>query len=157
MKFFKKNVFLFLASCLSCRSDLVTDRRLNHLWFLDLGKKGRCSLDLDMTEDRVFQFHLTWQGRRMQHWGWWKKVGVFEPESNENAWKEVKVIIFSSVQLLSRVQLFATPWIAARQASLSITYSQSSRMWQTLWLWGKVHCFYALISYGILGSNYVLL
>ena len=27
----------------------------------------------------------------------------------------------SSVQLLSRVQLFATPWIAARQASLSIT------------------------------------
>ena len=28
---------------------------------------------------------------------------------------------FSLVQLLSRVQLFATPWIAARQASLSIT------------------------------------
>ena len=33
---------------------------------------------------------------------------------------------FSSVQLLSRVRLFATPWIAARQASLSITSSQSS-------------------------------
>ena len=32
---------------------------------------------------------------------------------------------FSSVQLLSRVRLFATPWIAARQASLSITNSQS--------------------------------
>ena len=32
----------------------------------------------------------------------------------------------SSVQLLSRVQLFATPWIAARQASLSITNSRSS-------------------------------
>ena len=32
----------------------------------------------------------------------------------------------SSVQLLSRVQLFATPWIAACQASLSITNSQSS-------------------------------
>ena len=28
---------------------------------------------------------------------------------------------FSSVQSLSRVQLFATPWITARQASLSIT------------------------------------
>ena len=28
---------------------------------------------------------------------------------------------FSSVQLLSRVQLFATPWAAAAQASLSIT------------------------------------
>ena len=33
---------------------------------------------------------------------------------------------FSSVQLLSHVQLFATPWIAARQASLSIINSRSS-------------------------------
>ena len=31
--------------------------------------------------------------------------------------------IFSSVQLLSRVQLFATPWTAACQTSLSITNS----------------------------------
>ena len=30
---------------------------------------------------------------------------------------------FSSVESLSRVQLFATPWTAARQASLSITNS----------------------------------
>ena len=34
--------------------------------------------------------------------------------------------MFSSVQLLSRVRLFATPWIAACQASLSITNSWSS-------------------------------
>ena len=33
---------------------------------------------------------------------------------------------FSSVQSLSRVRLFATPWIAARQASMSITNSRSS-------------------------------
>ena len=33
---------------------------------------------------------------------------------------------FSSVQLLSHVQLFATPWTAAYQASLSITNSRSS-------------------------------
>ena len=33
---------------------------------------------------------------------------------------------FSSVQSLSRVWLFATPWIAAHQASLSITNSRSS-------------------------------
>ena len=33
---------------------------------------------------------------------------------------------FSSVQSLSHVQLFATPWIAARQASLSMTNSRSS-------------------------------
>ena len=32
---------------------------------------------------------------------------------------------FSSVQSLSHVQLFATPWISARQASLSITNSKS--------------------------------
>ena len=32
---------------------------------------------------------------------------------------------FSSVQSFSRVWLFATPWITARQASLSITNSQS--------------------------------
>ena len=33
--------------------------------------------------------------------------------------------LFSSVQSLSRVWFFETPWIAARQASLSITNSQS--------------------------------
>ena len=36
------------------------------------------------------------------------------------------IITFSSVQLLSLVRLFATPWTAARQASLSVTNSQSS-------------------------------
>ena len=49
-----------------------------------------------------------------------------------NIWKKLQStfillgIIFSSVQLLSCVQLFATPWIAARQASLFITNSRSS-------------------------------
>jgi len=33
--------------------------------------------------------------------------------------------VFSSVQLLSLVQLFVTPWTTAHQASLSITKSQS--------------------------------
>ena len=33
--------------------------------------------------------------------------------------------LFSSVQSLSHVRLFVTPWTAARQASLSITNSQS--------------------------------
>ena len=36
-----------------------------------------------------------------------------------------KVLQFSSVESLSRVRLFATPWIAALQASLSITNSRS--------------------------------
>ena len=39
--------------------------------------------------------------------------------------KRFLIIQFSSVQLLSHVQLFVTPWTAARQASLSITNSQS--------------------------------
>ena len=38
----------------------------------------------------------------------------------------LSVLQFSSVQSLSHVQLFATPWIAAHQASLSITNSGSS-------------------------------
>ena len=52
----------------------------------------------------------------------------------QNMWGKVKSYIDltwestvgrSSVQLLSRVQLFVTPWIAAHQASLSITNSRS--------------------------------
>ena len=35
------------------------------------------------------------------------------------------IVIFNSVQLLSHVWLFATPWTSARQASLSITNSPS--------------------------------
>jgi len=38
----------------------------------------------------------------------------------------LSIVQFSSVQSLSHVQLFATPWIPARQASLSITNSRSS-------------------------------
>ena len=38
---------------------------------------------------------------------------------------QITWIQFSSVQSLSRVQLFATPWTAAHQASLSITNFQS--------------------------------
>ena len=43
-------------------------------------------------------------------------------------WKKMKTasVQFSSVQSLSRVRLFVTPRIAARQASLSITNSRSS-------------------------------
>ena len=48
--------------------------------------------------------------------------------SNITTYKNTTLNIyqFSSVQSLSHVRLFVTPWIAARQASLSITNSQSS-------------------------------
>ena len=41
-------------------------------------------------------------------------------------WEKEILALFSSVQSLNHVRLFATPWIAARQASLSITISRSS-------------------------------
>ena len=48
---------------------------------------------------------------------------------------------FSSVQSLSRIWLFVTPWIAARQASLSITNSQSSlRLTLSPALWDLLEC-----------------
>ena len=55
-------------------------------------------------------------------------VVSFERKEDERGWvvDSQTVIQFSSVQSLSRVRLFATPRIAAHQASLSITNSQSS-------------------------------
>jgi len=47
---------------------------------------------------------------------WWD----YEEEIREEIWSSL-----SSVQFLSHVRLFANPWTAARQASLSITNSQS--------------------------------
>ena len=47
-------------------------------------------------------------------------------DSIQRIWQRGRNDTFSSVQLLSRVQLFETPWITARQASLSITNSRSS-------------------------------
>ena len=46
--------------------------------------------------------------------------------SNDLNHLKFKHTSFSSVQLLSRVRLFVTPWITARQASLSIANSRSS-------------------------------
>ena len=45
---------------------------------------------------------------------------------NENNHRLAPFASISSVQSLSRVRLFATPWITAHQASLSITLSRSS-------------------------------
>ena len=42
------------------------------------------------------------------------------------SWLPLESFLLCSVQSLSRVRLFATPWIAACQASLSITNSRSS-------------------------------
>ena len=56
-------------------------------------------------------------------WQWWQGgclwLWLFNPLYNQY------IYFFSSVQSLSRVRLFATPWTAASQASLSITNSWS--------------------------------
>ena len=52
-------------------------------------------------------------------------------------------VCIRSDQSLSRVWLFATPWIAARQASLSITNSRSSYI--------SIHC---KIEYHLFYSSY---
>ena len=49
-----------------------------------------------------------------------------ELSSCEKTWRNLNASVqFSSVQLFSRVRIFATPWTAAYQASLFITNSQS--------------------------------
>ena len=57
--------------------------------------------------------------------------GVAKSQTQQSDWTELNRYTkfhfqFSSVQSFSRVRLFVIPWIAARQASLSITNSQSS-------------------------------
>ena len=74
------------------------------------------------------------RGKSHQMSGNWKmgrRSGVSRIKNTQKRgfrwWETVFPISqFSSVQLLSRVRLFATPWIAARQASLTITNSRSS-------------------------------
>ena len=52
-----------------------------------------------------------------------QKIAELQLVSHFNT--EILLLCFSSVQLLSRIRLFVTPWTAARQATLSITNSQS--------------------------------
>ena len=55
------------------------------------------------------------------------KIGVQILSGKEVEWEDNNVVDLTFVvfQLLSHVQLFVTSWTAARQASLSITNSQS--------------------------------
>ena len=56
---------------------------------------------------------------------WMKLETIIQSEVSQKE-KHQYSIQFSSVQSLSRIWIFATPWITARQASLSITNSRSS-------------------------------
>ena len=71
---------------------------------------------------RVLLTH-PWKGCSVWLWSW---HGIFRNSKAHGVFMEcLQFSGMSSVQSLSRVQLFPTPWIAARQASLSITNSQS--------------------------------
>jgi len=56
----------------------------------------------------------------------WRDIFPKEIYKWSTSTEKILNITDHSVQLLSRVRLFATPWTAARQASLSITNSGSS-------------------------------
>ena len=72
---------------------------------------------------------LVWVTRKNYHVG--HKLGKNGKSKNEDQVQYLSknryhpLIPFSSVQSLSHVQLFVTPWTAAHQASLSVTNSQS--------------------------------
>ena len=66
-----------------------------------------------------------------------------EEERNDLSCSSIILIQNQSVQLLSRVRLFATPWTAALQVSLSMTNSQS------------LHKFMSIKS--VMSSNHLIL
>ena len=65
----------------------------------------------------------SWLKGRMKWYPWSLKMPYFSWFSN--SFPSSLLHVHYSVQSLSRVRLFVTPWTAARQASLSITNSQS--------------------------------
>ena len=54
-----------------------------------------------------------------------RHTGEKTDEKGGRSWTDVSTSHVVAVQLPSRVRLFATPWTAARQASLSLTISWS--------------------------------
>ena len=64
-------------------------------------------------------YSFTIRAPSRKFWNWEVQVLQLCPSFSRLCW------LFSSVQSLSHVWLFATPWTAAHQASLSITNSQS--------------------------------
>ena len=99
-------------------------------------------LFLVISKIRIWQLCLSLCGRPDQLWSMFLCGACFQVKEDVQAWakflpvggRDTIVIFFltkkhfwwfSSVQSLIRVWLFATPWIAAHQASLSITNPRS--------------------------------
>ena len=90
-------------------------------------KAGRFGEETPIWDQIQFLDHHIKEKRRLYLLPYYfMMVSVCAPGHYPWGEKKATVPCISSVQLLSRVQLFATPWTAAGQASLSITNSQSS-------------------------------
>ena len=90
--------------------------------FEQCSNKGPYSQNHGFTSNRVWMWDLDHKkDRALKNWCFWTVVLEKTFDSPLDC-KEIKPVSpknqFSSVQLLSRVRLFVTPWIAAHQASL---------------------------------------
>ena len=104
---------------------------------MGLDRDLKCYLNLRLQSLLISYFLLELMGYQI---AWYTTAGfistdewidgwVYEQRNKLDGWRKLQQarlrLIISSVQLLSRVWLFGTPWTIARQASLSITNSWS--------------------------------
>ena len=86
-----------------------------------------------------FHFSVSYFKLRRIYAGSCTQAGVYTEKQQQYSHNTCSVQ-FSSVQSLSHVQLFATPWITACQATLSITNSQSSlKIMSIVWVMPSNH------------------
>ena len=97
---------------------------------IDMGLGGLRELVMDRETWRVAVHGVTKSWTRLSDWidilcsqRW--RSSIESTKTRRGDWLWHRSVQFSSVQLLSHVRLFATPWTAACQASLSITNSRS--------------------------------
>ena len=84
------------------------------LWFITLLPKSKNVAD---KRQDIMAFAATWMDLQ---------IVILSEVGQKEKDKYHRMSLLSSVQLLSRVRVFATPWMAAHQVSLSITNSWSS-------------------------------
>ena len=127
------------GKCLCCsvidsafgKCHFVVDRFLGQEYPLEKGMQTHSTI-------LVWQIPWTEEPGRLHPWGhrvrhnWATNTFTFTGScsvsfpNNIKQSRMMEKLLTSSVQSLSHVRLFATPWIVARQASLSITNSRSS-------------------------------
>ena len=157
MCYFLSNfVFLPKSACFSLRSEFsgsgfcilytVSDCCFQEVGLLETKPKFVC------VRSCVWLFSTPWTvacraspSMGFSTWEYWRGLPFPPPGDLPDPGIErmcvcVCMYIFSSVQSLSCVQLFATPWNTARQASLSITNSQSlSKLMSIEWVMPSNH------------------